>query len=111
VEAIDERITAPSFGFAGAAEYYRTQSAIRYVDRIRVPTLLLQARDDHFVPFDIFESRAVSGNPRIEVVAPPHGGHLGFIGCGSRRFWSDHAVLEWIGEQKARLDRIPQTGS
>ena len=35
--AIDDRITAPSFGFGGAANYYRTQSAIGYLGGLRVP--------------------------------------------------------------------------
>ncbi len=36
------------------ANYYRTQSAIRYLDRIRVPVLLIQAKDDTFIPFRDF---------------------------------------------------------
>src|SRR5581483_10649404 len=46
VYAIDDRITAPSFGFRDAEHYYETQSARRYLDGIRVPTLLIQAKDD-----------------------------------------------------------------
>ena len=64
VKDIDDRITAPSFGFGDAANYYRTQSAIRYLDGIRVPVLLIQAKDDTIVPFDIFAGGAgASGAP------------------------------------------------
>src|SRR5271157_2049964 len=80
VKDIDDRITAPSFGFGDAAHYYRTQSAIRYLDGIRVPVLLIQAMDDTLVPFDIFASGAFRVNPRIQLRATEHGGHLGFIG-------------------------------
>jgi uncharacterized protein len=93
---IDERITAPSFGFGNAANYYRTQSAITYLHPIRVPTLLLQAKDDTFIPFEIYESAALRANPLFELVATSHGGHLGFLARGSRRFWADHAIMEWI---------------
>jgi uncharacterized protein len=97
VQAIDDRITAPAFGFAGAAGYYRTQSALPYLGAIRVPTLLIQAQDDLFVPFETFAG--VCSNPAIELLAPPHGGHMGFIGRRPYRFWLDHAIMEWIGTQ------------
>lgn len=93
---IDDRITAPSFGFGDAAHYYRTQSAIAHIDAIRVPTLLIQAKDDTFIPFEIYQSAALRANPRIELVATAHGGHLGFLARGARRFWADHAIMEWI---------------
>lgn len=96
VTAIDDRITAPSFGFGSAADYYRTQSSVRYLAGIRVPALLIQAEDDPLVPFAIFRSPAVTANPWIELWATEHGGHLGFLGRGRRRFWLDHAILQWI---------------
>ena len=99
VREIDDRITAPSFGFGDAAHYYRTQSAIGFLDRIRVPVLLVQSKDDTFVPFEIFRSSAVRANPRIELVATESGGHLGFLGRGADRFWLDRVVLDWIGRQ------------
>lgn len=99
VMELDDRITAPSFGFGNAANYYRTQSAIGYLGAIRVPTLLIQAKDDTFVPFEIFESAAVRSNPRIELLATEHGGHLGFIGRRPHRLWADHAIMNWIEER------------
>jgi predicted alpha/beta-fold hydrolase len=93
---IDDRITAPSFGFGNAANYYKTQSAASFLDAIRVPTLLIQAKDDTFIPFSIFENKAVTANPRIELIATEYGGHVGFIGCPPHRFWVDDAVMEWI---------------
>ncbi len=77
---LDDRFTAPSFGFGDAANYYRTQSAIAYLAGLRVPALLIQAKDDTFVPFAIYESAAVRANPWIQLVATEHGGHLGFLG-------------------------------
>jgi predicted alpha/beta-fold hydrolase len=96
VRAIDDRITAPSFGFGDAANYYRTQSAIHFLAGIRVPVLLVQAKDDPVVPFESFEFPPLSANPHIAILATEHGGHLGFIGRGSPRFWADRAVMDWI---------------
>ena len=98
----DDRITAPSFGFGTAANYYQTQSAVRYLEGIRIPVLLIQAQDDPLVPFDVFESPAVRANPYIRLLAPEHGGHLGFLGRLPHRFWADEAIMEWIGGQTAK---------
>jgi len=99
VIAIDDRITAPTFGMGTAENYYRTQSSIGFVDRIRVPTLLIQAKDDTFVPWRIVQHPAVRGNPHITAILTEHGGHLGFIARGERRFWLDAAIPEWIRAQ------------
>ena len=104
---LDDRFTAPSFGFGDAANYYRTQSAIGYLAGLRVPALLIQAKDDTFVPFAAYESAAVRSNPWIELVATEHGGHLGFIGRGPHRLWSDAVIMEWIagaGVKKSPLE-------
>lgn len=96
VQAIDDRITAPSFGFGDAANYYQTQSAIHFLHGIRVPALLLQSEDDTFVPFEVFRDPAVRSNPCIQVVATRYGGHLGFLERGPHRFWVDRAIMNWI---------------
>jgi hypothetical protein len=107
VLALDDRFTAPSFGFGNAANYYRTQSAIGYLGGLRVPALLIQAKDDTFVPFDIYESAAVRSNPWIELMATEHGGHLGFIGRGPNRLWSDEAIMEWIAGTIVKKSSYP----
>jgi uncharacterized protein len=93
---IDDRITAPSFGFENADHYYATQSAQVYLDRIRVPTLLIQAKDDTFIPFEIFRHAALSSNPFLKLIAPEHGGHLGFLSRRGPRFWIDEIAIDFL---------------
>lgn len=95
---IDEVITAPSFGFRGAEHYYATQSAQQFLARICVPTLMVQAQDDTFVPFDIFRQPVFESNPCLKLLAPEQGGHLGFISRDQPRFWLDGVILEWATE-------------
>jgi len=102
VLSIDEKITAPSFGFGNADNYYRTQSALQFLAGLRVPALLIQAKDDTFIPFEIFNSDAVRANSYVELMATEHGGHLGFIGRKHQRFWADRAIMDWIGAQNAK---------
>ncbi len=96
VMEIDDRITAPSFGFGNATNYYRTQSASRYLEGIRVPALLIHAKDDPIAPFDSHQFQAAGSNPRIEQCITEYGGHLGFLGRKPHRFWLDEAIMEWI---------------
>jgi len=95
----DDVITGPSFGFRDAQHYYETQSAQQFLDRIRVPTLLIQARDDIFIPFEIFNHPALKSNACIQLHVTEHGGHLGFLSRSKPRFWVDAVVLRWVSEQ------------
>jgi predicted alpha/beta-fold hydrolase len=92
----DDRFTAPLFGFGTAANYYATQSAARYLDAIRVPTLVICAKDDPLVPFEIYGHPAFRSNPALTLLATEHGGHLGFLSRRKPRFWVDRTALDWI---------------
>jgi uncharacterized protein len=97
VREFDEVITAPQFGYRGSADYYAQASALRVAAQIRVPTLLVTAQDDPFVPFASFDAPAIRENPAIRVEAPPCGGHCGFISRyrGERRFWAEKQIVEF----------------
>jgi predicted alpha/beta-fold hydrolase len=92
---IDDRITAPSFGFGNAANYYATQSCLQFLPRIAVPGLLITAKDDTFVPFDVYRKPELGGNPRLRLLATEYGGHLGFLSRSRPRFWLDGVIVEW----------------
>jgi hypothetical protein len=100
---IDDVVTAPSFGFRGADHYYETQSSIRYLDAIRVPSLLIQAKDDTFVPFSMFGHRAFRTNPFLKLLAVEHGGHLGFLARRGERFWADEIAIGFLAGIAAEL--------
>ena len=98
---LDDRITAPSFGFRGAEHYYATQSSQHFLERIRVPALLIQAKDDTFVPFSCFDHPALRENPCLWLLATEHGGHLGFIARSRPRLWLDETIMEWLQQNQA----------
>lgn len=97
----DDRFTAPLFGFGTAENYYATQSSVRFLDEIRVPTLVITAQDDPLVPFEIYEHSAFRRNPALGLLAPRNGGHLGFLSRRPPRFWLDGVALDWIGSLPA----------
>lgn len=108
---IDDRLTAPLFGFRDAAHYYATQSAILFLEGIRVPALFIQAQDDPLVPFGIFRHPAFRRNSWLKLAATRHGGHLGFISSHPPRWWSDHALVEWFVEQQRNKPPVVHVNS
>ena len=78
----DDVVTAPVHGFLGAHDYYSRSSSLQYLSRIKRPTLLLNARDDPFLPSDVLVDveRVARGNPCLTLEFPAHGGHVGFVG-------------------------------
>lgn len=79
--AFDDAFTSVVHGFEDAADYYYRSSSIRYLHAVRVPTLLLSARDDPFHPPEILHEveRIAQQNPSLHLEFPAHGGHVGFV--------------------------------
>jgi uncharacterized protein len=77
----DELLTAPLHGFAGADDYYARSSSLGVLQDVRVPTLLLSAVDDPFLPpavlDDVRREAATNASLHVEFVA--RGGHVGFV--------------------------------
>jgi predicted alpha/beta-fold hydrolase len=96
VRQFDECFTAPHFGFLGASDYYHRASAMRVVDRIRVPALIITAQDDPFVPTAPFRDPSLTGNPNIELIVTRCGGHCGFVAearNGDDGYWAEGQVV------------------
>jgi hypothetical protein len=97
VREFDDVITAPYFGFKDAEDYYETVGAKNVIGKVAVPLLLMTAQDDPFVPYESFLRARVKENPRVQFVAPEHGGHCGFISRfeGAERFWAEERIVEF----------------
>jgi predicted alpha/beta-fold hydrolase len=98
VYEFDDKFTAPLFGFGTADNYYATQSSNQFLERIQVPALLIHAKDDPLVPFDVYNHPAFARNPNLRLLAVEHGGHVGFISRTRPRFWLDTLLLEWMNQ-------------
>jgi predicted alpha/beta-fold hydrolase len=103
VREFDDAITAPQFGFRDAQDYYETSSAKRVVGQVRVPLLLITAKDDPFVPYRLFLAAGVEKNPAIQFLAPEHGGHCGFISrwSGPERYWAEQRIVDFVATHRA----------
>jgi hypothetical protein len=99
IREFDDRFTARAHGFANADDYYYRASSLRLIDRIHIPTLIIHAEDDPFIPFAPLLDPAVVNNPYILVLAPQHGGHVAFLADDRKtdvdRFWAENRVIEF----------------
>ena len=89
VYQFDDDFIGPRHGFAGADDYYARCSAIQFLNEIRIPTLILNARDDPWIPSDALEHYMQTPTPTVRAILPHRGGHVGFHGRGERAAWHD----------------------
>ena len=95
----DDALTAPLHGFFGADDYYERADLRRHLPSIRVPTLLVQSRDDPFLPRGAIPETAVTANPHITAAFTDRGGHLGFVEGAlpwRRRFWAERVGASFL---------------
>jgi hypothetical protein len=92
----DDTVTAPLHGFAGADDYWARSSSGPWLARIRVPTLVVNARNDPFMPAAALD-RVAHGlrdipSP-VTLEFPSTGGHAGFPGRGR---WLARRAIEFL---------------
>lgn len=75
---IDDLYTAPIHGFKDADDYWRRASSKPGLRNIRVPTLLINARNDPFLPASALPTASEVSNT-VTLEFPYSGGHVGFV--------------------------------
>ena len=88
----DDAVTAPLHGFRGADDYWARASSGPWLGRIGVPTLVLNARNDPFMPAAVLEAIGELP-PNVMLEFPDGGGHAGFPG---RDRWLARRALEFL---------------
>lgn len=86
----DDLVVAPSHGFHGADDYYRRSSSAPLLNDITIPTLLIHAADDPWIPAAIYRARTWPATG--PALAMPGGGHVGFHGADHPVPWHNHAI-------------------
>ncbi|HEX8564564.1 MAG TPA: alpha/beta fold hydrolase [Pyrinomonadaceae bacterium] len=99
IRDFDSRFTAPYGGFKDVDDYYSRSSSLKLIEKIRVPTLIVHAQDDPFVPFTAFNQISRGANPFVILLAPENGGHVGFVADsktdGKNRFWAENRIIQF----------------
>ena len=98
VRDFDEIYTAPAAGFENREEYYRLCSTKDFLANIRIPTVVMSAKDDPFIPYQDYVEARLSANVHLHL--EEFGGHLGYLSrvktpLGTGR-WLDYALWHYI---------------
>ncbi|MDE1942509.1 MAG: alpha/beta fold hydrolase [Betaproteobacteria bacterium] len=104
MQEFDDHFMAPIHGFADAHDYWARCSSGPWLPRIDVPTLLVNALDDPFVPHEALPGPAAC-SPAIVTDFPERGGHVGFV---SGRF---PGQLHWMPARLMAFFTAPEGAS
>jgi len=91
----DHVYSAPRAGFDGAADYYARNSSGRFLAGVTVPTLVIHALDDPWIPPEPYRAFDWQGHRNLHEVLTTRGGHVGFHG-GDVAAWHDLAIARFF---------------
>jgi predicted alpha/beta-fold hydrolase len=99
----DDQITSRYGGFTGADDYYYRAASARVIDRIAIPTLIINSLDDPFIRLSDETRGKILANRHIRFIETEHGGHCAFIaehdGVDGR--WAERKLVEFVREFSA----------
>lgn len=99
-KTFDDHFTVPILGLQSAEHYWETSSSKQYLADIRVPTLLVNAKDDPLISAQCFPVDIAESSEFFHFEAPSHGGHVGFISFNEAgEYWSEKRALSFILEK------------
>ncbi len=102
IRQFDDFITARYMGFTGADDYYSKASALRFLDCIAMPTLVIHSTDDPFVVLSPVTEAKLDANPHITYLRTEHGGHCAFLADaeGYDGRWAEQQVVEFMAARQ-----------
>lgn len=93
----DDRYTAPIHGFKDAADYWQKSSCKPVLKDIRVPALLINAKNDPFLAESCFPYDEAKNSRWLHLEVPQSGGHVGFMEINRNHiYWMERRVVKWL---------------
>lgn len=93
----DDVITGPLHGFKDAEDYYEQNSSLYFLDKIQVPTLVVNAQNDPFLSPECLPASLASNWENVFLELPTQGGHCGFYPSNYRgTLWSEQRAMNWF---------------
>jgi uncharacterized protein len=93
MHSFDDAVTAPLHGFGGADDYWSRASSKPWLRTVAVPTLVINARNDPFIPASSLPG-AAEASAAVVLEQPEHGGHGGFPSAG--RAWLPRRLIRFF---------------
>jgi len=96
-KAFDDRYTAPVHGFKNAYDYWEKCSSKSFIPDITVPTLIINAENDPFLPEACFPVKEAGSNKHVTLSMPESGGHVGFVSFNKENlYWSEQQAVNFL---------------
>ena len=94
----DDVFTAPLHGFENAKHYYSTCSSQSFIGGIKNKTLIINAKNDPFVPIASISADKIKENEYLIFESPNEGGHCGFrqSSINNGIYWSEMRALAFL---------------
>lgn len=92
----DNRYTAPLHGFVDADDFYERASCGPHLPNIQIPTLIVNALNDPFLPESCYPFEIASQHTDVHLETPVRGGHVGFSLSNGNRNWMEVRAFEFI---------------
>lgn len=97
IRDFDDHYTAPLHGFESALAYYKACSSIFFLDKIKIPTLIVNAKNDPFLSKSCYPEDELKQHDYVKFEAPEKGGHVGFTAFNKKGlYWSEQRALNFI---------------
>tara|TARA_R110000868_G_scaffold14661_10_gene67877 strand:- start:2791 stop:3756 length:966 start_codon:yes stop_codon:yes gene_type:complete len=96
-QEFDDRFTGPLHGFKNGQHYYEDVSCKKWLKNIKVPTLIINAKDDPFLTKECFPIEEARQNKNLYLEIPKTGGHVGFVSFNSQQlYWSEKRAQDFF---------------
>lgn len=97
----DDRYTAPIHGFKDAEDYWTKCSSGQFIPAVRIPTLIVNAKNDPFLADGCYPVQAAAQSRWVHLEMPASGGHVGFVQFNhDGSYWSEQRAMAFL-EQEA----------
>lgn len=92
----DTIYTSKAHGFVDAYDYYRKNSCLQFLPKIKIPILILNAGNDSFLSPSCYPIDLAQEQPNIFLEIPKYGGHVGFYDKNNV-YYNENRTAEFIG--------------
>ncbi len=93
----DDRYTAPIHGFRDADDYWGKCSSKQFIPRIKIPVLVINAKNDPFLSSSCYPIEEAAKNRNIHLEMPDSGGHVGFVEFNREKvYWSEKTAVMFL---------------
>ena len=96
----EDEAFAPLHHFKNAKDYWRQSSAKYFLETIRLPTLIIHATDDPFLPGEELPLKAFRASQWLSSEIAAHGGHVGFVQGTPwhARYWAESRTMVFLSD-------------